>query len=172
MRVGEGGVDVAIALADDVGFGGVAVLERARRVGRLHDRIARSDGDLDQLGGVLGDIGIVGEHDGDRLADIAHDAVGQDRLLVGLERLQPGEAERNARDVRDVLVRPHRMHAGQGERGGGIDTLDLAMRDRRAHHAHDPLAGEVDVGGEAAAAGQQRPVFQARQRAADDFLLL
>ncbi len=42
------------------------------------------------------------------------------------------------------------------------------MRDRRAHHAHVPLAGEIDVGGEAALAGQQRAIFETRDGAADE----
>ena len=37
-----------------------------------------------QISGVLGDIGIGSEHDRDRLADIAHAAVGEDRLAVRL----------------------------------------------------------------------------------------
>ena len=42
------------------------------------------------------------------------------------------------------------------------------MGDRRAHHAHVKLAGEVDVGGEAALAGEERPVLEPADRPADE----
>ncbi len=113
--------------------------------------------------------GIFREYHRDRLADIAHELVRQHRLAVGLERFQPGEAEADRRQMRDIGVGPHGMHAGQGERSTGIDRLDAAVRHRRAHHAHRPLAGEIDVGGEAALPGQQRAVFQARDGTADEF---
>ncbi len=64
------------------------------------------------------------------------------------------------------------MHAGQRERGAGVDRFKFPVRHGRAHHAHMPLAGKVDVGGEAALAGQQRAIFQTRNGTADKFLLL
>ena len=36
------------------------------------------------------------------------------------------------------------------------------------HHAHVQLMGERDVGGKAAVAGDERPIFETRDRAADE----
>ena len=92
----------------------------------------------------------------------------QGALPVGLERGQAGQAEADRRNVRDVVMRPHRVHAGQRQRRRSVDRFDLAVRDGRAHHAHVPLAGKRDVGGEAALAGEQRAVLQPRHGAADE----
>ena len=58
---------------------------------------------------------------------------------------------------------------GKLERRCRVDRFDFAVRDRRAHHAHGPLAGKRNVGGEAALADEQRAVFQTRNGAADEF---
>ena len=72
VRAREGGVDVAIALADERGLAVEPGRELAGRRGRIEQHRQRLDLDLHQLGRILGEIGVVGEHRGDRLADIAH----------------------------------------------------------------------------------------------------
>ncbi len=42
------------------------------------------------------------------------------------------------------------------------------MGERRAHHPHVALAGEIHVGGETALSGQQWPVLEPPDRLADD----
>ena len=169
MRVAEGGVDVAVAFANHTRFGGQFMLADARLLGREHGCSERFDVDLNQIRGVFGDISIDTKHYRDRFADIADDILRQHRLAVGLQRFKSGEAERDRRNVSDVCGRPHRMHAGQFERGRRIDRFDFAVRDGRTHHSHAPLAGKRNVGGKAPLAQEQRAVFQARDGAADEF---
>ena len=169
VRVAEDGIDIAVALANDTRFGGQFMLVDARLLGREHGCSERFDVDLNQIRGVFGDISIDTKHHRDRFADIADDILRQHRLAVGLERLEPGQPERDRRNVSDVCGRPHRMHARQLERGRRIDRFDFAMRGGRAHHAHVPLAGKRNIGGKAALTQQQRPVFQSRNGASDEF---
>ncbi len=89
--------------------------------GGIEDDGERLDIECDQVDGVLGDIGIGGEYGGDRLADITHGALRQCALPVGLERGQAGQPEADRRDVRDVVMRPHRVHAGQRQRRRSVD---------------------------------------------------
>jgi hypothetical protein len=95
-------VDVAVALADDGHLGVAAGRELARLgLGGEQDR-QLLDLDHDQIGGVLGHVGVFGEHGGDRLADIAYAVSGEHRLAVGLERRNPPLAEIDRRQVRDI----------------------------------------------------------------------
>ncbi len=89
---------------------------------------------VDQLGGVLGDVRILGEHRGDRLADVAHLVRGQHRLAVRRELLDRPFAEIDRPDVVDVARGPHRDHAGQRAGLAGVDRDDAAVRVVGAHH--------------------------------------
>ena len=135
-RVAEHRVDVAIALADDGGFAGMARRKFDRRGLRVEQRRQLLDLRRDQVGGVLGDIGIGGKHRGDRLADIAHAVARQHRLAIRIERRDRALAEIDRRHFGDVGCGPHRIDAGQRARRRGVDRDDAAMRVRRAHDAH------------------------------------
>ena len=169
LRVAEGGVHVAIALAHDAGLRTHEVVEEVGLIGANKRCSERFDINLDQVRGVFGDILILREHHRNRLADIADDILRQHRLLVGLEPFDAGEAKSDLRNVRDVGMRPHRVHAGQLERRHRIDGFYFPVLNGRAHHAHRPLPGKRNVGGEASLAQQQRAVFQTRNGAADEF---
>src|SRR5207248_9495246 len=56
-------------------------------------------------------------------------------------------------------------------RGGGVDRQDAGMRVRRAQHMSPGLAGEVDIVGEMAGAGQKALVLAPPDRLADAELL-
>ena len=114
----------------------------------------------DELGRVLGEIRIVGEHRGDRLADIAHNSLRQHLLAVGLQLRQPGRAKSDRRDCATSIAVHTACTPGSVSASSTSITDQPAVRDRRAHHAHVQLAREGDVGGEPAAAGQQRPIFE------------
>ena len=160
-------IDVAIALADDRRLGAVARRKFHRRRLRVEQRRQFLDLHRDEIGGVLGDVRVFGEHRGDRLADIAHRAVRQHRLAIRIERRDGAFAKIDRRHVGDVGGGPHRDDAGQRPRRGRIDRDDAAVGVRRAHDAHVQLMREIDVAGELAAAGDQRRVFQPRDRLAD-----
>ncbi len=72
---------------------------------------------FDQLRGALGDVRIGGEHDRDRLADMAHLVEREDRLVV------KRGAVIGLRDERaDVLAGDDPVHAGKRPRRAGVDA--------------------------------------------------
>jgi len=150
-RVAEHRVDIAITLADDRRFAGMARRKLGRAACASSSGGSSSISAVDQIGGVLGDIGIDGEHCGDRIADIAHAVCRQHRLAIGIERRDRALAEIDRRHFGDVGGGPHRIDAGQRARRRGVDPDDAAMRMRRAHDAHMKLVREIDVAGKRAA---------------------
>ena len=168
MRGGKSRCDVAIAFAHDSGFGRMAGVELAgRRIGG-EEFGQWLDLDRHQIGGVLGDVGVAREHDSDRLADIAHAIRGKDRLAVRIKPFDAGEPEIDRRNFGDIGCGPYRGDARRRARRGGVDGDDAAMRVRGTNDAHVQLMRERNVGGEAALAGDQRKVLEARDRAADE----
>ena len=166
----EHGVDVAIALAHDGRLGVAAGRELAglRIGGEQHRQFGDVDGD--EVGGVLRDIGIDGEHCGDGLADIAH-AIGREhRLAVRLQPLDAAFAEIDRRHVGDVGGGPHRDDPRQRPRLRGVDGDDPAMGDLRAGEPHVKLVRKRDVAGKAPAPRHQRRIFEPRHRLADVFV--
>jgi hypothetical protein len=120
--------------------------------------------DVQKFGGILGEIGVVGQHHRDRLAGKAHLVAGQHRHRRGHE-LVPLE-HRSQERAAEVGRGEHGGDAGQLQRRGGVDRAhrgrgERAARERRVQH---PRPGEV--AGEPAAAGQHPAVFLARQRGA------
>ncbi len=150
------------AFQDDVAGGDVMNLRRAgsKRVTRVDHRRGLVDRNFDLIGDVLGRCRVCGNHCGDRLADKAHLAVGQDRLA---DRLV----------IKLIQHRQDRLHAL--EIGGGndrrtrrrFDVLNLSGGDRAAHEAHPVGGGEI--GGETALAGDERGIFDTPDGAADPF---
>ena len=169
VRRREHRLDVAVALREECRFGVTAGRELAGLGARVEQRRQFLDLDRDQLGGVLGNVRILGEHCGDRLADVAHLVRGQHRLAVRRELLDRPLAEIDRPDVVDVARGPHRDDARQRAGFGGVDRNDAAVRVVGAHHPHVKLAREIDVGGETAPARDQRRVFQPLDRHADPF---
>ena len=79
---------------------------------------------VDQIGGVLGEIGVGREHRCDRLADIAHALLRQDGLAVRRQPFELGQAEIDRRNVGDVVEGPHRHDARQRRAAlVSIDTM-------------------------------------------------
>ncbi len=68
----EGRLHVAGFLFDDGRLGAAFSVERARRPGGIEEHRQGRDVERDQIGGVFGNILVVGEDGGHRLADIAH----------------------------------------------------------------------------------------------------
>ena len=85
-RARQRGVDIALAdaeLADQVGADMVVQHRRAGRSAASGSTTAGSGSrsTVDQLGGVFGQIAALGHDDRDRLADMPHLVVGEQRLL-------------------------------------------------------------------------------------------
>ena len=166
----EHGVDVAIALAHDGRLGVASRRELAGLGIGIEQHRQFGDVDGDEVGGVLRDVGIGGEHRRDGLADIAH-AVGREhRLAVRLQPLDAAFAEIDRRHVGDIGGGPYRDDARQRPRRRGVDGDDPAMGDLRAGEPHVKLVRKRDVAGKAPAPRHQRRVFEPRHRLADIFV--
>ena len=87
MGSSEGALDIAIAVSQHGRFGRAARLEFAGSVRRGEKHRQRLDLDPDEIGCILGDVGILREHCGHRFTDIAHALASQDRLPIGQQRL-------------------------------------------------------------------------------------
>ena len=137
---------------------------------------------LDRLGGVhrlrLG----LGDHHGDRFADMARLVGGQQQMRADEHRAAAGRGELHVvfglrqRIVRNGLE-PIGRAIGAGEDAEHarhrfcprrIDRDDARMRIRRAHHRRIGLAVESEIVGEAAIAGDEPRIFLARHRLADE----
>ena len=163
----KGSVEIAVSLLDDHRLSRKPV-DLDRLVVSRHHRRQFVELEDDAVGGIFRPIGIVGEHHGDRLADIAHAAARQQRLPVRHELLDPVVAEIDRRQIGEILAGPDRHHARRLTGVGRVDGLDPAVRHRRAHDAHVKLSGERYVGSEQAEPAHQRRVLDARHRGADD----
>ena len=99
--------------------------------------------DLDEPGGLLGDVWIRGEHQGHRLPDVAHLLDGEHRLVV-----ERRAVVRIGHDGGHVLGGQHAMHARQGQGRLRIDPPDATVREGAAHdlpmqHARQPEGVDV-----------------------------
>ena len=108
------------------------------------------------------DMGIGGEHDGDRLADEAHFVDGQDRLVVE-RRPVIGIGD----DLADVIRGDDAENAGDFLRRGRVDRLDAAVRHGGTKNLAVQHAGQPHQMGVFGAAGDLLAAFEARHRAAD-----
>ena len=144
----------------------------ARRPARPH-RAAMADRrqvlvvDDDQLGRVLRRLLRLGDHHGDRIADMAHLADREHRMRRLRHRravlVVDLPAARQAADIvgRHVRAGEHRHHARRLRRRRGVDAVDPRMRPVRAADERMELAGPVDVVGVVAASAEEAHVLLA-----------
>ena len=167
--LGEGGVGIAeIHLVGGHGVG-VELLAHRWRTGRdrlaaIRDRRQEIVVDVDQRGGVLGDIAAVGDDDRDRLTNVRHLAVGEREAPHAVERRAGIGMPHHAalgHDRREVVEGEHGVHARQRQRGILHDAADRGMRVRAAHEAGMQHVRHDDIVDEAALATQERRVFDA-----------
>ena len=163
LGVAEGyfvrGDDVGVELAADCGsarFGGLAAV----RGGWQHVVI-----DLDQGSRVLGDVAVIGDDDGDRLADIGDFAVGERERPHPVERRPGIRVAHHAalgHDGGEVVESQHRVDTGEVKRGSLRDAANCCMGIRAANEARVQDARHHDVVDEAALPAQQGCVFETR----------
>lgn len=160
---GDRGVVRQVLVQPDGAFGqGVFGIDQHRQRGVPH---------LDEFQRVLGQVAVLGEDDGDGLADV-------EDLLPGEQghgghpdqRVQEfGEARRGAQfflveqrgQVRHVVAGPHGDDAGCGQGRGHIDRFDTGVGVRAAQEGGLDGAGKGDVVDVAAVAAQQPVVLDA-----------
>ncbi len=121
-------------------------VQRRRREGLLGvgHGLQRLVVDRDQTDRQPGGVRVVGGHRGDRLAVVAHHAGGQHRP-VGDDRAGRSAVRSALRAGRQVGGGDHGVHAGQRERGRGVDAADPGVRVRRAQQRapQQPLGPQV-----------------------------
>jgi len=174
-RRGEGGVgaglvaglpgeDVVVVIACAVGATGLAgeVVAQHRGAGLERFVGVEHHGQLfvlddHRLHGVGGDVAVVGDHDGHFLHLEVHLLVGQHGGHVAGEGGHPVQLQRL-----QVVGGQHRVHAGNGERGGLVDALDAGMCERAAHDVHVQHAGQLHVVDVVALALDEAGVFLAQ----------
>ena len=129
-----------------------------RRIGRFaveHER-QRLVVHAHQLGGILGERAAVGDHRRHPFPAIARDLDGE-RPPRHLGRIEAGQQRRGG--GRQLAAVEHVVHAGHGQRRGGVDRKDARGRMGRRDHGNMAGAGQHDVGGEAALAGDEAPIL-------------
>ncbi len=171
-RIAKRRVGVALAGLEDqrpVGPGRFEQQARPLRgAGAVGDRRQRLDLHLDGLERVLAARHAVGQHDRDRLADVAHLVVRDHRLLVGFElrqRLQPHRDDRRA--ARHVGGGDHRMDAGPAQRRRDVERDDAAVRHRTAQDHRMQQSREDEIVDILTAAAQEAQILAALHRHPD-----
>ena len=153
-------------------------LDRGFGIGHRRQRLVIDD---DALGGVLGRGNALGNHEGDRGADVTHPIGRQhmmrrdrDRGAVAVVQHDIGRVAgsgevRNARETVGAGVLPgqDREHAGHGARFGNIDGSDQRMRVRGAQHRAIGLVRKIEIVAVAAAPGQEAQILLAAYRVSD-----
>ena len=155
----EAGDDVAVAAMHAGGAGA----ERGLEIGGGR---VRFDLQRDQLERVFGDVAVGGDDKGDGLADMAHHAIGQERLVGDVDPVFDGVAPAfrrpalHAGDGRELATQvcggEHSDDAVQREGRAGVECRDAAGGDRAAQEGDVQHAGQAEVGDVAAGAGDQR----------------
>ena len=167
-RARERPVDLAVShveLGDQV-VGRVA-MGRRRAVGQgcpaVRDRRQDVVVDLDQRRRVLGDIAVVGDDDGDRLADMGHLVVGERGpvavLLVARAR-QADDQPRGGQRRHQIGQRVDRVDARMRARRRRLDAVDGGVGVRAAEKRGLERPRQPNVVDEAAAPAQQRRILQ------------
>ena len=123
MRLAKRRGDIAVGLFHDRRLGRAAVLEFPGRGSGIEDDRQFLDLDGNEIGCILRQIGIGREHRRDRLADIAHALPGQDRLAIGRQALDAGQAEVDRRNVRHV-GRRSRPQRTPGSASAALVSID------------------------------------------------
>ena len=138
---------------------GDLVLVQQRRVG-LHRLLDVDDVgqhlvvDLDQLQRLLGDRLRRGGDGGDGVAVVQHLLARHHaaRDVAEVDHQLAGGGDQDGH-VGEIVAGDDGLDAGQLLGGRGVDRADARVRVRGAQHLADELAGQVDVGGVAGAAG-------------------
>ena len=169
-----------------VGVADVPVVDRVVRRRFVNERRALGGGlggiddrgqhlviDHHLLGRVLGLRQRIGDHDGDRVADVIGLAGGDRRVRRHLHRRavlrQHGPAADQIAELvlGELRAGEHAGDAGHAGRGLGVDVPDLGVRVRRADEIDRGLARPADVVGVVAFAGDEAMVFLAAHWGAD-----
>ena len=134
----------------------------------VRDRRQLFDLDFDRLERVLGLRLGVGDHHGDRLADVADLVLRDDRLKIVLEFRQVGQPQRDDRDaLPDIRGGDDRMHARHGARGRRVDPAKPAVRHAAAHNHRMQHAVALEIVDKGARPSEKSQILGPMNGAAD-----
>ena len=159
-----------------VAFQIVVNLGRAPGQRRLHVHDGGQFVDIhhDGLGGIAGLFGSVGHDGGNRVAHVAHLALGQHRVRRFLHRFAETVSHQPATgqpaDAFEILPGKDAHHARHLFCRGSVDTVDPPMRHVRAQEMDIGLPVNVDVVGVVSCSGQEPQVFAPLGAGADTMI--
>ena len=168
LRPSECGIDFPVFGAHDQRLGRNSGGEAARRRLGVEQRRQLVRLDRDQIGGILGEIGVGREYGRDRLADIAQPVPRQQRLAIRAQCFARRVAKIDRRQIGNVLAGPDRRNAGRRERGPNVHFAQHGMGVRRAHDPHVQLMRKTEIADKLAAPRHERRVLKSRDRPADN----
>jgi 3-polyprenyl-4-hydroxybenzoate decarboxylase len=132
----------------------------------------------DDVGRVLGRVPVTGDHDSERLADVADLLDGEDGLARSLEAVghdllpaaRDGDLLLRHRTERlhHVVARHHRHHAGHGRRLRGLDADDTRVRELAAHDGGVEHPRALEVADVDTAPGEEAAILTAENGTADE----
>ncbi len=133
---GKGRLGIAIA---EVAVGAQIVAHDVMQNGGIFDQCALGVDhrrkavivDLDQIGGVFGDIAVIGQNHGDRLTDISGFVLRDGPAVDG--QFQTHHQRRGKGGI--VRASDHATHAGQGGSSSNFNGLNAGMSMQAAHHS-------------------------------------
>ena len=121
----------------------------------------------DGLGAVGRAVGIVGDDDGHRLADVAHDRLGDRLVMVRAHRRRGCERRHAGRALGQIARGEHGDDAGQPSRAARVDRANAGVGVRAAHDGGVEHALDADVVHVAAAPGEKTTILGATDAGAD-----
>lgn len=158
--------DIAVVIVEP----GRIVSDRHLGIGHHRQRL---DLDDDPLGRLLRRVTRLGDHDGQDLADMADPAIGHNRpwrrdqgaAVAALQRQLAAQGP--VAGARHVGGGVNREHARRRQCLTAIEMAQDAVRVVRAQRIREDLARQIDIVGEAAAAGDKLGILLAWHRLAD-----
>ncbi len=114
------------------------IFERLERIDHRRQRLIVDDDMLQRVGR---DIALGRDDDADLLRVVDHLLDRQHHLGVGHERRHPVQVA----GLFQILTRDHRQHAGDLQRGAGVDRADLGVGVGAAHDIHIQHTRQLDI---------------------------
>ncbi len=169
---GERGLGVADLLLQRLAHehAGLAALRLGG--GERDDRALLFIGDADQALRMVGLLLRLGEHDGDRLAVPVDAVILHDRQVVGTGGLGLAHERRRFIQLRGVAMGHHQDDARRRFGRSGVDLDDTAARDRRIFERRVGQPLHRELGAERRLARNLQRAVDARNRGADQAVLM
>ena len=123
---------------------------------------------VDEPCGILGKIGVLRKNHRYWVTDVSYAIPSQDRLPKRIHAGRPRRAQRYRLDLREVVRNPDGDHPGGCKCCAYVNVSQNAVGDRRAHHSHGKLAGEVDIVSERTFAAHEGRILQTWHWSSED----